>query len=149
MIVGWRSLGPHATGWLSSTPQVVTLHEFSSFDRLRRASLQAFAWSAAEIVLTTAFEADAFLDLYPSARARTSVIPIGSNIPFVPQPEADTSVRRIVYFGQIKPLKGLEQFVALARLAAAHQRPWVFQVLGAPVTWARDYVGDLQRGCAG
>ena len=53
MIVGWRSLGPHSLGFLTPMPQVVTLHEFSSFDKLRRASMGAFAISAKRIVLTT------------------------------------------------------------------------------------------------
>ncbi len=149
MIVGWRSLGPHATGFLSAIPQVVTLHEFSSFDRLRRASLGAFAARASKLVLTTDFEAARFLSRFPRARAKTSVIPIGSNVPFRPRTDRTATQRNIIYFGQIKPLKGLEQFVELVELATARQRPWTFQVVGAPVTWAGDYLAEMQRRLAG
>ena len=149
MIVGWRSLGPHATGFLSAIPQVVTLHEFSSFDRVRRASLGAFAARASKLVLTTDFEAARFLSRFPRARAKTSVIPIGSNVPFRPRTDRTATPRNIIYFGQIKPLKGLEQFVELVELATARQRPWTFQVVGAPVTWAGDYLAEMQRRLAG
>ncbi len=145
MIVGWRSLGPHLTGFLAGRPQVVTLHEFSSFDRRRRASLRAFAWSAARLVLTSACEADAFARQFPGTRAKRAIIPIGSNIPFQAARRRADDARTIVYFGQIKPLKGLEQFLAVAAVAAAQHKPWRFQILGAPATWAGGYLAELQR----
>ncbi len=145
MIVGWRSLGPHLTGILAGLPHVVTLHEFSSFDRLRRASLHAFAWSAARLVLTTAHEADAFARQFVRTGREPAIIPIGSNIPIWSGARRADAARTIVYFGQIKPRKGLEQFLALAALAHAQEKRWRFRVLGAPVTWAGDYLADMQR----
>jgi glycosyltransferase involved in cell wall biosynthesis len=145
MIVGWRSLGPHLTGFLAGRPQVVTLHEFSSFDRLRRAFLRAFAWSAARLVLTSAFEAEEFARQFPGTRAKRAIIPIGSNIPVQTRRRRDDGARTIVYFGQIKPLKGLEQFLALAAASAAQHKAWRFQILGAPATWAGGYLAKLQH----
>ncbi len=144
MIVGWRSLGPQAAGFLMRVPQVVTLHEFTTFDRLRRASLRAFALSASQIVMTSRSEADRFLARFPGAGTKTTIVPIGSNVPFRADADAPRDARRIVYFGQIKPLKGLEQFLELAAVAAGHGLPYDFQVVGAPVTWARDYLAGLR-----
>ena len=148
MIVGWRSLGPHVTGFLSRFPQVVTLHEFSSFDRFRRASLRAFTMSAAKIVLTTEFEKARFLLQFPGVSKDVTVIPIGSNIPFAQTLERGRSDRTIVHFGQIKPLKGLEQFIELVEQAAAQGRSWRYQVIGAPVTWAGDYLQRMKARVA-
>lgn len=148
MIVGWRSLGPQALGFLARVPQVVTLHEYSTFDRLRRASLGAFATSASRIVMTTARESERFLAQFPGARPKTSIIPIGSNVPFRPTAAPRGDRRRILCFGQIKPLKGLEAFIDLAEGAAARRLPWDFQIVGAPVTWARDYLEALRRRTA-
>ena len=149
MIVGWRSLGPHATGFLARLPQVVTLHEFTTFDRLRRASLGAFVRSARRIVMTTDSEAGRFLARFPAARAKTVTVPIGSNVPFRADPDVPRWDRRIVYFGQIKPLKGLEQFLELVARATARGLPYDFQVVGAPVTWARDYLAEMRRKTEG
>ena len=148
MIVGWRSLGPHATGFISRFPQVLTLHEFSSFDRFRRASLRAFTISAVKIVLTTEFEKDRFVRYFPGSAAKVTVIPIGSNIPFTEARERSKSRRTIIYFGQIKPLKGLEEFIELVEQAAIHGRAWNFQVIGAPVTWASDYLQQMKARVA-
>lgn len=149
MIVGWRSLGPHATGLLSGIPQVVTLHEFTTFDRFRRASLRAFTMSASRIVMTTAFEAARFHAQFPGARAKTSIIPIGSNVPFRADVEAPRERRTVIYFGQIKPMKGLEQFIELVLIASAKRLPWDFQILGAPVSWAKDYLAEMRRRVEG
>jgi len=149
MIVGWRSLGPHATGFLNRIPQVVTLHEFTTFDRFRRASLRAFTISASRIVITTAFEAARFHAQFPGARAKTSIVPIGSNVPFRADIEAPRERRTVIYFGQIKPLKGLEQFIELVLVAGAKRLPWDFQILGAPVSWAKDYLAEMRRKVEG
>ncbi len=148
MIVGWRSLGPQALGFLGRVPQVVTLHEFTTFDRLRRASLGAFATSAARIVMTTACESERFLARFPRARAKSTIVPIGSNVPFRPATPPRRDRRRIVCFGQVKPLKGLETFVDLAELAVARGLPWDFRIVGAPVAWARDYLAALRQRTA-
>jgi glycosyltransferase involved in cell wall biosynthesis len=145
MIVGWRSVGPHALGFLSRIPQVVTLHEFSSFDRLRRASMLAFVASAVGLAITTRVETTFFLKSFPQARSKTTTIPIGSNVPLVPDFNRPRPQRTIAYFGQIKPLKGLEQFLELARIAAEAGKDWKFQVIGSPAQWAGDYLLRLQR----
>ena len=147
MIVGWRSLGPHSLGFLTPTPQVVTLHEFSSFDKLRRASMGAFAISAKQIVFTAEFERARFLNMFPRSEAKTAVIPIGSNVPFLsPRPERETTV---IHFGQIKPGRGLEDFLKVARIAAQNGSSWRFRIVGAPVTWAADFVAGIQAQTRG
>jgi glycosyltransferase involved in cell wall biosynthesis len=147
MIVGWRSIGPHLLGFPLQTPLVVTIHEFSSFTKLRRASIGAFAVAAKRLIFTTHFERDNFLKSFPRSDAKISVVPIGSNIPFLPyRPRSETS---IIHFGQVKPGRGLEDFLQLARIAAHKSEPWRFKVVGAPVTWAEDFAAAMQQQSEG
>jgi glycosyltransferase involved in cell wall biosynthesis len=150
MIVGWRSLGPHMMGWLSRKPVVLTLHEFTSFDRLRQASLRAFVHNAAKICLTTDYETEHFLKAFPGAADKVTTIPIGSNIPsFAQTARFGEPPFKVTCFGQIKPGKGIEQFVDLIRVSSAKQRPWIFRIVGAPVGWAPRYIEDLTNGLSG
>lgn len=150
MIVGWRSLGPHLLGWLSRKPLILTLHEFTSFDRLRQASLRAFVHNATTICLTTDYETAHFLRAFPGAAGKVRTIPIGSNIPRADRTaHLDAPPYTVTYFGQIKPGKGIEEFIDLIRLASAKQRPWTFRIAGAPVGWAPHYIEDLTKDLSG
>lgn len=150
MIVGWRSLGPHLLGWLSRKPLVLTLHEFTSFDRLRQASLRAFVHNATTICLTTDYETKHFLSAFPGAAGKVRTIPIGSNIPSAERTaRLDAPPYTVTYFGQIKPGKGIEQFIDLIRVASRKQRPWTFRIAGAPVGWAPHYIEDLTKDLSG
>jgi glycosyltransferase involved in cell wall biosynthesis len=133
-----RSLLPHGLGLAGAGRRfVVTLHEHSALQRAQRAANRLFRTTADRLVFTTEFEARAF-----GASAECPVIPIGSNVPVHPAvPERDDTV---LYFGQIRPHKGLEAFVALAALGAAAGEPTRFVVIGsAPPRW-HDYARTLR-----
>lgn len=131
-------------------PLVLTLHEFTSFSRNRRAILGAFVANSAAICLTTNYETKEFLRQFPRAKSIVRTIPIGSNIPSAEISSSfDNTPHKIVYFGQVKPGKGLEEFVALARIATAQRRPWIFRIVGAPVDWAPQYLNALKVDLAG
>lgn len=129
--------------------RVVTLHEFSQAHPLRRWASAAFSGANA-LVFTTEPERAIFVRRYPWAR-RTGVIPIGSNIPVAPQSRPRRS-GEVCYFGQLRPRRGLEAFLALARLAAEQGADLDFRVLGAVPAGGEAYaarlaaeVGDLPR----
>ncbi|MDQ4145756.1 MAG: hypothetical protein M3198_18825, partial [Actinomycetota bacterium] len=108
------SLAPHLLALLER-PCLVTLHEASQAHRFRQGSLVLFLARCERIVLTSAVERKYLLAFAPWVRGRTSVIPIGSNIPI--GPEWDRRANRIVYFGLIAPNKGLEDVLKLAEIA--------------------------------
>ncbi|MEQ8968610.1 MAG: glycosyltransferase [Azospirillaceae bacterium] len=130
---------------LAGATRVVTLHEFSQGHALRKASSGAFSLAAGPfgpraLVFTTAGERAAYLARHPWARRRSRVVPVGSNIPFGPwSPARADGVPRIVHFGQIRPNKGLEAVIALARAAAAAGRPWRFEIVGSAPARFADY----------
>jgi glycosyltransferase involved in cell wall biosynthesis len=124
-----RSLVPSLVPLLArAAPFVVTLHEFSVFRKLRRPWFVPFALAARMIVFTTETERDRFRRFAPWKRAGDTVIPIGSNIPAGVTRARDPLT--VTYFGQINPLKGLDEFIGLARLGAARGAPYRFRILG-------------------
>jgi glycosyltransferase involved in cell wall biosynthesis len=141
------SLGPHLLGYVSALPTVVTLHEYSLVHPLRKLSMMVFAGGATHLIFTSADERAAFTRNFPWARGHSSIIPIGSNIPFLsPNP---TGERTVVYFGHIKPKRGLEQFLQLARIASALGRDYRFRIIGTPGPGRDGYLETLKRESSG
>lgn len=106
------SLGPHLLSLLK--PMVITIHEASQAHLLRFLSLMLFTFNSKHMVFTSEFERNYFLRFFPYISNKSSIIPIGSNIPF----EIYSGERKneVVYFGLIAPKKNLEDFIELAKL---------------------------------
>lgn len=139
------SLLPLVAAWFPGVRTLVTLHEFSQAHPLRRVA--ALAFSRAALVFTTEQEEQAYRRWYPWSRGRTQVIPLGSNIPWL----ADGGKRdldAVCYFGQLRPQRGLEAFIELARLAQRQAPQLRFQVLGAVPAGREDYCRALRESAA-
>jgi len=140
------ALLPLAAAQLPGVRRVVTLHEFSQVHPLRRVAAVAFSRVDA-LILTTAQERQAYGRWYPWSRRRSLVIPIGSNIPLRPA-GGPRDGDAVCYFGQIRPRRGLEDFLQLARLAAQRAPALRFRVLGAVPAGHRAYCQLLRESCA-
>jgi glycosyltransferase involved in cell wall biosynthesis len=141
---GW-SLAPHAIGYLARLPTIVTLHEFTLVASLRKISMMAFAGGVRHLVFTTDHEQASFVRTMKWVNQRTSVIPIGSNVPFLPsRPPANPVV---ACFGQIKPNRGWESFIMLAQRARTSGRNYRFRVIGSPLPGQQQYLAKLRARC--
>jgi len=121
-----KSLCPHFLGWMRAAKRVVvTLHEYSALPGAQRASVQLFRWTADQVLFTTETE----LSRYGRSGVAQRVIHIGSNVPAFTTDKPRTPT--IIYFGQIRPEKGLEEFLALAHRSQQLARPFKFQVIGS------------------
>lgn len=139
------SLLPLIATQLRSVRTVVTLHEFSQSHVLRRAASMAFSRADA-LIFTTEPERSVFCRQFRWCRHRARVIPIGSNITPVP-PVPFRHSGEICYFGQLRPRRGLEDFLALARLAVGAAPELRFRVLGAIPAGCLRYAQEiLSRG---
>lgn len=141
------SLMPHRVANLAGLRTLVTLHEFSRSHPLRR--LAGLAFSRADgLIFTNVFEHAAFVRCYPWSRGRSQVIAIGSNIPWLPDGPS-RNLNEICYFGLIRPDKGLEDFLELARLAAVAAPELRFRVLGAIPSGQGEYCERMRGKSAG
>ena len=103
---------------------IVTLHEYSAMPLAQRASTHLFRWTVDRIVFTAEAESEA----YGYSNGAGHIIHIGSNVP--PFPSELKRLPIVLYFGQIRPNKGLECFLELAKISLQRASHFRFVVLG-------------------
>jgi glycosyltransferase involved in cell wall biosynthesis len=156
---------PWALGWRRARPAVVTtLHDMTRPQRApalaRRPAFEALLYGSDHLIVSGDAEY-AGLSRRPGLRARSTMLPIGSNIellPLAPSRRADVRAAAgcgadafvLVYFGLVRPAKGLETL--LAAVADLRQRSVPVELLvigdvggsqdGAPVSY-RDKLVEL------
>jgi glycosyltransferase involved in cell wall biosynthesis len=142
--IGFRwSLAPHLLGLTKAASKtVVTLHDYSTLPLIQRISAHLFQWTTDGIVFTTDFERQKFLRPFWAPSPVTCTIPIGSNVPSYP--EELTRQRRVVYFGQIKPGKGIESFVGLAQESIRQELSLTFLVIGSVPERHSEYLSAVR-----
>lgn len=95
-------------------PVIVTIHEASQVHVLRRISLYPFTFGARHLIFTNEFEMNFVKKMAPWINQKANVIHIGSAISIGGSQDRD--LNEIVYFGLIRPQKGLEKVLSLAEL---------------------------------
>ncbi len=143
--IGYRgSLFPHFLGLMKvADVSVVTVHEYSALPRLQRISTQLFRGTARTVIFCSHYERSLYDRQLANIGAPQTVIPIGSNVPAAATDGSRD--RTVVYFGQIRPNKGIEQFVELARRSMESQRQFSFHVMGSAPAAHQKYMWDLQQ----
>jgi glycosyltransferase involved in cell wall biosynthesis len=131
-----------------NVPIFITLHEFIYTHLLRRASCLSFALRSKAMLFTTEYERRAFSAWFPWTKGKSTIIPIGSNIPLAEEVE-DRDPLGVFYFGLIRPDKGLEEFVELAKLARDTNRPYRFEIVGATHPRFDLYYKSLKQSAEG
>jgi glycosyltransferase involved in cell wall biosynthesis len=139
-----RRLGPQLIALLQRG--IVTIHEASQTHFLRRLSLFPLFWSR-HLVFTNSFEQAYVGGLAPWVRARSSVIPIGSNVS-VGRADGERRLDEIIYFGLIRPAKGLEQVLDLAGLLKLRAPGVTIRIVGLALTEHASYLDALRRKSA-
>lgn len=123
-IISAAHLAPHV---------VLTAHEFIEAHPARKICIGFMARKSSTVVFPSDFERQAFLERYPEHKEKSKVIPIGSNIA---PPRGDGANARdpnsVLYFGLLKPEKGLEDFLHLVEIACANNRSYKFRIVGTP-----------------
>jgi glycosyltransferase involved in cell wall biosynthesis len=133
-----RSFTPQVFSMFQNVaPMVVTLHEFSFSHVLRRLAIGPLLMRASVVAMTAERERKSILQWYPWLRKRTHVIPSGSNMP--PRRWNPSPIPEIVYFGQIRPRKGIEEFIACRDLLARSRPEIKFKIIGSIVPKFRLY----------
>jgi glycosyltransferase involved in cell wall biosynthesis len=138
------SLAPHLFSILNSKKVVVQIHEVSQIHILRRMSLALFTLCRA-IVFTNEYEMNLFLKIFPwTPKYAVRVIPIASNIkPISVKSYSERQKSSIVYFGLIRPQKGLESVLELASLIKNARLEFRIIIIGRILPRWRGYLAKL------
>lgn len=115
--------------------KAITLHEFSRKSPLGKLLCYAFFLFSKYAIFTTETERRQALRFAPWLARRSTVIPIGSNIPFIAAREHSIDV---VYFGLIIPGKGLEEFLDIVT-DLSQRRSCRIQLIGQIVRGAENF----------
>lgn len=121
---------------------VLTIHEALSAHPLRRLSLIPAAYRAKHLVFTTEAERS-YMVKYLGSSPKSTVIPIGSNIPTLDRSRAPAP--QVVFFGILTPEKGLNDFIHLAQLAVEEDVGVSFVIMGEVEPRHKKYVNSLQQ----
>lgn len=100
---------------LCKHPVFTTLHEFSVFNFARKISFLPHALLAKGILFSNEYERRVFKETFPFALAPLHVVPIGNNIEGG-NINTSRNQRRLIYFGQIGPDKGIEFFLDTVKI---------------------------------
>jgi glycosyltransferase involved in cell wall biosynthesis len=137
-----RHLGPQLLSVLR--PMVVTIHECSQTHLLRRLSLLPLALRAQAVIFTNRYEQTYALRFVPWVRGRSAVIPIGTNVP--PGDSETPKLPNVVtYFGLIRPQKGLEEVIHLARLFKQRANGLAVRIVGTVLPGSESYYAQLRN----
>src|SRR5512132_847105 len=129
-------------------PIVVTFHELAHSHTLRKLSSLLFLPIADSFVFCCQEDRDYYHHKVPTFRRPSFTIPIGSNIPsFNGAVVREENV--VMTFGQIRPRKGIEQFIELARLSRAEGGAHRFLVIGATLGRFHGYWEQLRADAEG
>jgi glycosyltransferase involved in cell wall biosynthesis len=121
---------------------VTTIHEFSHTHILRRMATLIFGYSK-KVIFTNEYEKKAVSYFFPLSRNKFSIIPIGSSIPFLAENHSNVTIQG-VYFGLIRPNKGIEDFLELANLSLKTESDRQFLIVGSIQPGAESYFQDLR-----
>jgi glycosyltransferase involved in cell wall biosynthesis len=143
--IGYRtSLVPHMLGLLrTSRAAVVTLHEFSALPKSQQLSTHVFRWSASRLLFVSEYERSRFNSQLGLLGARQEICPLVSQVPSIPSRTGRD--KTIVYFGQIRPKKGLEAYLALAQHSIQMGRHYDFRIMGSVPEAHQAYARSLQE----
>jgi glycosyltransferase involved in cell wall biosynthesis len=137
------ALGPHAFSVLQRlAPLVVTMHEFAAANPIRRASVGLLLARSAAVIATAETELRSLVAWFPWLKARSCVIPIGANFPGREWRPSEPPI--VAYFGQIRPEKGLEEFIACRDVLATRFPGVKFVVAGSRVPKFASYYQTIE-----
>jgi glycosyltransferase involved in cell wall biosynthesis len=125
-------------------PGVVTLHEVSQAHILRRLALYPFSIRSKHIIFTTEYERRYASTRAPWISGRCTIIPIGTNIAVVDKPKI-MDIKDVIYFGLIRPQKGLEDILDLASLIKESGAHLAIRIIGKPHPKCIDYYHLLRK----
>lgn len=127
---------------------VVTIHEVSQVHWLRRLSLIFFSVNSSHLLFTNEYDCYYARKIWPWIRGKSSVIPLSSSILPTSLASSENSSNKVLYFGLIRPKKGLEEIIEAARISKERGLSIDFRIVGSPDLNSLAYFDELKRKSA-
>lgn len=145
-----KSFVPQLIALFGTIPISATLHEYEHSHFMRKL-LSNILLPASGIVFTSKRELTTFSSSIASWRLRhivTNIIPISSNIPVVVDAYIPKSKNGVVFFGLLRPNRGLEEFIQLASLSLDVNAEFVFTMVCAHTSACRAFADEMLRSAS-
>lgn len=110
---------------------VLTVHEVEGTHLLRRLSLFPLWARARHVIFTCESNREYSVRWAPWIERVSSVVPLSSNIPSLVERRNGHPPGEVIYFGLIRPNKGIEDVLEFARLARTEQLPLRIRIVGS------------------
>ena len=128
---------------------VLTVHEMEGSHFLRRLSFYPLWARARHVIFTTEANRDYSLRWAPWLRGISSVVPLSSNIPVRANGRNGHGPAEVMHFGLVRPNKGIEDVLELARLAHAEHSPIAVRIVGSSPAGHAAYLSNIRTSSAG
>ncbi len=124
---------------------IVTIHEVSQFHPIRKLWLIPFTLRS-NLIFTTKYELDYLKKIFPWFKNKSFIIPIGSNIVPTDLPVIkNRNTSEIISFGLIRPKKGIEKVLELAKLLKEHNSNYSIKIIGKVFKDNTSYYEKLRK----
>ena len=123
----------------------VTIHEFSSKSIIGKLSIYLYFIFSKKVIFTTEQEFKYCSKLAPFLINKAIIINIGSNIPLI---ESNSNKEwDVVYFGHIRPMKGIEDFLKLAEHSKLSGKNFRYLLIGQNLKRYQEYFEMVKDKC--
>ena len=145
-----RSLVPQILAFITRKKSVITIHEVSQVHFLRKLSLLPYSFCS-HLIFTNDFDRSFYLKIFPwTSSEKSKVVPIGSNIQVFKDLTYNERRRNVIlYFGQIRPQKGLEKVIELAKLIKNNRLDLEVFIVGRTYNEFETYFNEIQNYSVG
>lgn len=125
---------------------VMTFHEFEQFNLIRKMYFLLPLLLKTKYIFTNEYEQKCFARFFPWAKKNSTIIPIGNNINIFPyEKKADHPEHRLIYFGQIAPDKGIEDYLETVRCLRTMQDDISCAIIGAFLDPSNDLAQEISE----
>ncbi len=122
---------------------LITLHEFSIFNIIRKFYMLPYSVFATSIIFTNEHEASIFRKFFPWSTNKIRIVPIGTNI--APLEENNHDRSGILYFGQISEGKGIEHYLETVKILRNKKSKIRCAIVGAIIDENLPIVKQIKR----
>lgn len=124
---------------------VITLHEYSQVHPLRKLIEAFMMLFSTKVIVTTEHEKSVVSKIFFNIKRKTEVVPVFSAFPPIQNDISFNKRNGVIFFGLMRPNKGVEEFIELAKLLAENDNNLPIHVYSAIPRGGIDYFDKMKK----